>query len=45
MIAAVEAARKDGNSLGGRRHLRRARVPGRWGEPVFDRLRGRPAKA
>jgi chorismate synthase len=38
MIAAVEAARKDGNSLGGIvTCAARGCTPG-WGEPVFDRL-------
>jgi chorismate synthase len=38
MIAAVEAARKDGNSLGGVVTCAIRGCPAGWGEPVFDRL-------
>jgi chorismate synthase len=38
MIAAVEAARKDGNSLGGVVTCAIRGCPPGWGEPVFDRL-------
>jgi chorismate synthase len=38
MIAAVEAARKDGNSLGGVVTCAARGCPPGWGEPVFDRL-------
>jgi chorismate synthase len=45
MIAAVEAARKDGDSLGGIVTCAvRGCLPG-WGEPVFDRLEADLAKA
>jgi chorismate synthase len=45
MIAAVEAARKDGNSLGGVvMGVARGCPPG-WGEPVFDRLEADLARA
>src|SRR5262245_62715388 len=37
MIAAVEAARKDGNSLGGVVTCTVRGCPPGWGEPVFDR--------
>ena len=45
MIAAVEAARKDGNSLGGVITCAVRGVPAGWGEPVFDRLEADLAKA
>jgi chorismate synthase len=45
MIAAVEAARKDGDSLGGVVACAVRGVPPGWGEPVFDRLEADLAKA
>ena len=45
MIAAVEAARKDGNSLGGIVTCAVRGCPPGWGEPVFDRLEADLAKA
>jgi chorismate synthase len=45
MIAAVEAARKDGNSLGGIVTCAARGCPPGWGEPVFDRLEADLAKA
>ena len=45
MIAAVEAARKEGNSLGGVITCAVRGVPVGWGEPVFDRLEADLAKA
>jgi chorismate synthase len=45
MIAAVEAERKDGNSLGGVVTCAVRRCPPGWGEPVFDRLEADLAKA
>lgn len=45
MIAAVEAARKDGNSLGGVITCAARGCPPGWGEPVFDRLEADLAKA
>jgi chorismate synthase len=45
MIAAVEAARKDGNSLGGAVVCAVRGCPPGWGEPVFDRLEADLAKA
>src|SRR5439155_894667 len=45
MIAAVEAARKDGNSLGGVVTCAVRGCPAGWGEPVFDRLEADLAKA
>jgi len=45
MIAAVEAARKDGNSLGGLVGCVARGCPPGWGEPVFDRLEADLAKA
>ncbi|HZO40355.1 MAG TPA: chorismate synthase, partial [Methylomirabilota bacterium] len=45
MIAAVEAARKDGNSLGGVVTCVVRGCPPGWGEPVFDRLEADLAKA
>jgi len=43
--AAVEAARKDGNSLGGVVTCAVRGCPAGWGEPVFDRLEAELAKA
>jgi chorismate synthase len=45
MIAAVEAARKDGDSLGGVVSCAVRGCPLGWGEPVFDRLEADLAKA
>jgi chorismate synthase len=45
MIAAVEQARKDGNSLGGAVTCAVRGCPVGWGEPVFDRLEADLAKA
>jgi chorismate synthase len=45
MIAAVEQARKDGNSLGGVVACAVRGCPAGWGEPVFDRLEADLAKA
>jgi chorismate synthase len=45
MIAAVEAARRDGNSLGGAIVCAARGCPPGWGEPVFDRLEADLAKA
>jgi chorismate synthase len=45
MIAAVEAARKEGNSLGGIVGCAVRGCPPGWGEPVFDRLEADLAKA
>jgi len=45
MIAAVEAARKDGDSLGGLVTCAVRGCPPGWGEPVFDRLEADLAKA
>jgi chorismate synthase len=45
MTAAVEAARKDGNSLGGVVTCAVRGCPPGWGEPVFDRLEADLAKA
>ena len=45
MIVAVEAARKDGNSLGGLVVCAVRGCPPGWGEPVFDRLEADLAKA
>ena len=45
MIAAVEAARKAGDSLGGVVTCAARNVPAGWGEPVFDRLEADLAKA
>jgi chorismate synthase len=44
MIEAVEAARKDGNSLGGTVTCAVRGCPPGWGEPVFDRLEADLAK-
>jgi chorismate synthase len=45
MIAAVEAVRKDGDSLGGVVTCAVRGCPPGWGEPVFDRLEADLAKA
>jgi chorismate synthase len=45
MIAAVEAARKEGDSLGGIVTCAVRGCPVGWGEPVFDRLEADLAKA
>jgi chorismate synthase len=45
MIGAVEAARKDGDSLGGIVSCAVRGCPPGWGEPVFDRLEADLAKA
>src|SRR5206468_8236547 len=45
MIAAVEAARKDGDSLGGVVTCAVRGCPPGWGEPVFDRLEADLARA
>jgi chorismate synthase len=45
MIAAVETARKDGDSLGGVVTCAVRGCPPGWGEPVFDRLEADLAKA
>ena len=45
MITAVEAARKDGDSLGGIVTCAVRGCPAGWGEPVFDRLEADLAKA
>ena len=44
MIAAVEAARKDGNSLGGARDLRRARLPAGLGRAGLRPAGGGPGQ-
>lgn len=44
MMAAVEAARRDGNSLGGVVTCAVRGCPPGWGEPVFDRLEADLAK-
>jgi chorismate synthase len=45
MIEAVDAARKDGNSLGGVVTCAARGCPPGWGEPVFDRLEADLARA
>ena len=45
MIARIEAARKDGDSVGGLILGLARGVPPGWGEPVFDRLEADLAKA
>ena len=45
MIEAIEAARKDGNSLGGTVTCAVRGCPVGWGEPIFDRLEADLAKA
>src|SRR5262249_18804553 len=45
MTAGVEAARREGNSLGGLVVCAARGCPAGWGEPVFDRLEADLAKA
>ncbi len=45
MTAAIEQARRDGDSLGGIVTCVARRVPAGWGEPVFDKLEADLAKA
>ena len=45
MIAAIEQARRDGDSLGGIVTCVARGVPAGWGEPVFDKLEADLAKA
>jgi chorismate synthase len=45
MTAAIEQARRDGDSLGGTVRCVARRVPAGWGEPVFDKLEADLAKA
>lgn len=45
MTAAIEQARRDGDSLGGVVTCVARRVPAGWGEPVFDKLEADLAKA
>ncbi len=45
MMEAVEAARRDGNSLGGLVACAARGCPPGWGEPVFDRLEADLARA
>jgi chorismate synthase len=45
MIEAIEATRKDGNSLGGVVTCAVRGAPAGWGEPVFDRVEADLAKA
>ncbi len=45
MIEAVQAAMRDGDSIGGVVECRIAGVPAGWGEPVFDKLDAELAKA
>jgi len=45
MIAAIDAARKAGDSLGGVVEAVARGVPAGWGEPVFDKLEADLAKA
>jgi chorismate synthase len=45
MIAAIDAVRKEGNSLGGAVTCAVRGCPPGWGEPVFDRLEADLAKA
>lgn len=45
MIAAIEAARKAGDSLGGIVEAVARGVPAGWGEPIFDKLDADLAKA
>jgi chorismate synthase len=45
MIALIDGARKDGDSLGGVIEAVARGVPAGWGEPVFDRLEADLAKA
>jgi chorismate synthase len=45
MLARIDAARRDGNSLGGVVEAVARGVPAGWGEPVFDKLDADLAKA
>jgi chorismate synthase len=45
MIALIEQARNDGNTVGGVIECAARKVPAGWGEPVFDRLEADLAKA
>jgi chorismate synthase len=45
MIAAIDAARKDGDSLGGVVEAVARKVPAGLGEPIFDKLEADLAKA
>lgn len=45
MIALIEQARNDGNTVGGVIQCVARKVPAGWGEPVFDRLEADLAKA
>ncbi len=45
MTARIEAARKDGDSVGGVIRAVARRVPAGWGQPVFDKLDADLAKA
>jgi chorismate synthase len=45
MIALIEQARNDGNTVGGVIECAACKVPAGWGEPVFDRLEADLAKA
>jgi chorismate synthase len=45
MVAAIDAARRDGDSLGGIVTCVARGVPAGWGEPVFDKLEADLAKA
>lgn len=45
MVAAIEAARRDGDSLGGIVAVVARGVPPGWGDPVFDKLEADLAKA
>ncbi len=45
MTAAIEQARRDGDSLGGTVRCVARGVPAGWGEPVFDKLEADLAKA
>ncbi|MCC7492486.1 MAG: chorismate synthase [Fimbriimonadaceae bacterium] len=45
MVAAIEAARRDGDSIGGWVVGVARGVPAGWGEPVFDKLEAELAKA
>src|SRR5207342_1512282 len=45
MIAAVEAIRKEGNSVGGTVTCAVRGCPPGWGEPVFDRMEADLARA
>ena len=45
MIAAIEAARRERDSLGGIAEIVATGVPAGWGEPVFDKLKADLGKA